>query len=111
MCIRDRAQGEGALSLPICAKIEEDIADMSAEDKALFLGELGLEESGLDRLIKVCYELLGLISYPVSYTHLDVYKRQLVEAVKHLLQLFFGDPLAAVSHRGEGCLLYTSRCV
>ena len=57
------AQGEGALSLPICAKIEEDIADMSAEDKALFLGELGLEESGLDRLIKVCYELLGLISY------------------------------------------------
>ena len=63
------AAAEGSLVLPICAKIEEDIADMSKEDKQLFLDELGLESSGLDRLIQKGYE-------PVSYTHLDVYKRQ-----------------------------------
>ena len=64
MCIRDRvceiAAAEGSLVLPICAKIEEDIADMSKEDKQLFLDELGLESSGLDRLIQKGYELLGL---------------------------------------------------
>jgi len=57
------AAAEGSLVLPICAKIEEDIADMSKEDKQLFLDELGLESSGLDRLIQKGYELLGLISY------------------------------------------------
>ena len=57
------AKEEGAGVLPICAKIEADIADMSAEDKAMFLSELGLTESGLDRLIRECYTLLGLISY------------------------------------------------
>lgn len=57
------AEAEGSLVLPICAKIEEDIADMSKEDKQLFLDELGLESSGLDRLIQKGYELLGLISY------------------------------------------------
>ena len=44
-------------------RIEEEIADMSAEDKLLFLEEMGLHESGLDRLIKKSYALLGLISY------------------------------------------------
>lgn len=57
------AEAEGSLVLPICAKIEEEIADMSREDKQLFLDELGLESSGLDRLIQKGYELLGLISY------------------------------------------------
>ena len=57
------AAAEGSLVLPICAKIEEDIADMSKEDKQLFLDELGLESSGLDRLIQKGYELLALISY------------------------------------------------
>ncbi len=57
------AQAEGSLVLPICAKIEEEIADMSREDKQLFLDELGLASSGLDRLIQKGYELLGLISY------------------------------------------------
>ena len=47
----------------LAQKIEEDIADMSKEDKQLFLDELGLESSGLDRLIQKGYELLGLISY------------------------------------------------
>ena len=40
-----------------------DIVDMDKEEKELFLSDLGLEESGLDRLIKECYSLLGLISY------------------------------------------------
>ncbi len=61
--LQQLAAAENALTLPICAKIEEDISDMSAEDKEMFLGELGLTESGLDRLIRASYSLLGLISY------------------------------------------------
>ena len=57
------ADAEGAMVLPTCAKLEEDIAGMDAEEKEMFLSELGLHESGLDRLIKVCYDLLGLMSY------------------------------------------------
>jgi len=47
----------------ICAKIEEEIAQLDDEEKAEFLKELGLSESGLDRLIKASYRLLGLISF------------------------------------------------
>lgn len=43
--------------------MEAEIADMDSEEKALFLSELGLENSGLDRLIQASYRLLGLISY------------------------------------------------
>lgn len=57
------AAAEGAEVLPICAQMEADIADMDAEEKALFLSELGLTHSGLDRLIQKSYHLLGLISY------------------------------------------------
>ncbi len=57
------AQEEGALVLPICAKIEQEIAQLPHEDKAMFLEELGLAQSGLDRLIQCSYDLLGLISY------------------------------------------------
>lgn len=57
------AQTEHAAVFPICAKIEEEISDMSVEDKQMFLSELNLEESGLDRIIKASYSLLGLISY------------------------------------------------
>jgi GTP-binding protein YchF len=57
------AKEENAIVIPVCAKIEEEIADMSQDDKVLFLEELGLKESGLDRLIKASYSLLGLISY------------------------------------------------
>lgn len=57
------AQEEGALVLPICAKIEEEIASLDEEEKQMFLSELGIDSSGLDRLIKVCYDLLGLMSY------------------------------------------------
>lgn len=61
--VEEIAASEHAEVLPICAKIEEEITDMSPEDKLLFLEEMGLHESGLDRLIKKSYDLLGLISY------------------------------------------------
>ncbi len=57
------AKDEKAQVIAICAKVEEDITELEQEEKALFLSELGLEASGLDRLIKSSYELLGLISY------------------------------------------------
>ena len=57
------AAAEGAEVLPICAQLEADIADMDAEEKAMFLSELGPSHSGLDRLIQKSYHLLGLISY------------------------------------------------
>ena len=57
------AKKENAGVLPICAQIEADIAGMDPEEKALFLSDMGLQESGLDRLINACYSLLGLISY------------------------------------------------
>lgn len=49
--------------LPICARTEQEIGELDEEDKAMFLEELGLHESGLDRLIKCSYALLGLISF------------------------------------------------
>ncbi|MBP0989797.1 MAG: redox-regulated ATPase YchF [Oscillospiraceae bacterium] len=61
--VEERAKEEGAGTLPVCAKFEEEIADMTAEDKVMFLQEIGLEQSGLDRLVKECYSLLGLISF------------------------------------------------
>ena len=61
--VKKIAQEEHAAVLPICAQMEAEISDMSAEDKEMFLGELGLKESGLNRIIKEGYSLLGLISY------------------------------------------------
>lgn len=57
------AASEGAKVLPICAKIEEEMAELDEEDKMLFLEEMGLAESGLDRMIRTSYDLLGLISF------------------------------------------------
>lgn len=57
------ASAEGSLVLPISARTEQEIAEMPEEDRGLFLAEMGLEESGLDRLIKCSYSLLGLISF------------------------------------------------
>ena len=59
----DIAKTENSAVLPICAQLEAEISDMNDEDKAMFLSELGLEVSGLDRIIKEGYALLGLISY------------------------------------------------
>ena len=50
----------------ICAEIEQEIAELDDDEKALFLEELGMKESGLDKLIKASYSLLGLISYLTS---------------------------------------------
>ena len=57
------AKAEGSAVLPICAQIEAEISDMDADDKKMFLADLGLETSGLDRIIKEGYSLLGLISF------------------------------------------------
>ena len=57
------ANQEGNEVLPICAKLEQDIAELEGEDRQMFLDELGIAESGLDRLIKCSYSLLGLISF------------------------------------------------
>ena len=61
--VAEIAAAEGAQVLPICAKVEEEMAELEQEDKLMFLEELGLQESGLDRMIKCSYELLGLISF------------------------------------------------
>ena len=61
--VKEIADSENAAVLPICAEIEAEISGMEPEEKELFLSEMGLEQSGLDRLINACYELLGLISY------------------------------------------------
>ena len=61
--VAEIAKREKAEILPICAALEEQLADMPDEEKAMFLEDLGLERSGLDRMIKSCYSLLGLISY------------------------------------------------
>ena len=61
--VAEIAASESSGVLSICAKIEEEISDMSNEDKLMFLNDIGLSESGLDRLIKESYSLLGLISF------------------------------------------------
>ena len=61
--VKALAEKEGAQVLPICAKLEQDIAELEGDEKQMFLEELGVEESGLDRLIKCSYSLLGLISF------------------------------------------------
>lgn len=61
--VNEIAKEENSIVLPICAQIEAEIVGMSKEEKELFLKDMGLNESGLDRLINACYSLLGLISY------------------------------------------------
>ncbi|MEO8417693.1 MAG: redox-regulated ATPase YchF [Methylophilaceae bacterium] len=61
--IEELGRKEHAPVVAICAKIESEIADLEDEDKTLFLSELGLEEPGLDRVIRAAYTLLGLQTY------------------------------------------------
>ena len=61
--VRKFAAEAGSEVFVICAQIEQEIAELDDEEKAMFLEELGLSESGLDKLIKASYKLLGLISY------------------------------------------------
>ncbi|MCI8423260.1 MAG: redox-regulated ATPase YchF [Lawsonibacter sp.] len=65
-CVEKRAREQGAQVIPVCAKLEAEIAQLDAEEKQMFLDDLGVAESGLDRLVKACYTLLGLISYLTS---------------------------------------------
>lgn len=64
--VRKNAAEEGCEVFVICAQIEQEIAELDDEEKAMFLEELGLKESGLEKLIKASYSLLGLISYLTS---------------------------------------------
>lgn len=61
--VKEAADAEGAEVIPVCAGIEAEIAELDPEEKEMFLADIGIEESGLDRLIKASYALLGYISY------------------------------------------------
>jgi GTP-binding protein YchF len=61
--VRSYAGGEPAPVVPVCAKIEAEIADLPEEDKALFLHDMGMQEPGLARVIRAGYALLGLRTY------------------------------------------------
>jgi len=61
--VRELAKAAGEEVFVVCAKIEEEIASLDPEEKEMFLEEMGIEGTGLDRLIAASYSLLGLISY------------------------------------------------
>ena len=61
--VREIAASEGAEAVVICAEIEAEVAELDDEERTMFLEELGIEESGLDKLIKASYSLLNLISF------------------------------------------------
>ncbi len=61
--VSERAAQEGAQCIPVCAQLEAEIAQLDGEEKAMFLEDLGIEQSGLDRLVGASYTLLGLISF------------------------------------------------
>ena len=61
--VRDFSKQESSEAFVICAQIEQEIAELEDDEKKMFLEDLGLKESGLEKLIKASYRLLGLISY------------------------------------------------
>lgn len=61
--VKEYAEKEGCEVFVVCAQIEQEIAELDDNEKKMFLEDLGLEESGLEKLIKASYSLLGLISY------------------------------------------------
>lgn len=61
--VREYAQETGSGVFVICAQIEEEISELEEDEKAMFLEDLGLKESGLEKLIRASYDLLGLMSY------------------------------------------------
>lgn len=61
--VKEIAESENSAVVPICAELEAQISEMEESEKLDFLKDIGLEQSGLDRLISACYKLLGLISY------------------------------------------------
>ena len=61
--VREYAKGEQSEVFVVCAEIEAEISELDDDEKKMFLEDLGLKESGLEKLIKASYKLLGLISY------------------------------------------------
>lgn len=61
--VRRYAEAEGNMVIPVCAKLEEEIAQLSPNERGEFLASLGLKESGLQRLIKSSFDMLGLITF------------------------------------------------
>ena len=61
--VRELAAAENSEVFVICAQIEQEISELEEDEKAMFLEDLGLKESGLEKLVKASYSLLGLISY------------------------------------------------
>lgn len=57
------AKAENSEVIALCVKLEEELSELDDEDRAMFMEELGMTESGLDKLVKKCYSLLGLISF------------------------------------------------
>jgi len=61
--VREMAKEEGSMVFAVSAKLEEELSELDDEEKAMFLADLGVESSGLDKLVAASYDLLGLISY------------------------------------------------
>ena len=61
--VKEFAKAEGAEVIALCARLEEELSELEDEDKEMMMQDYGIEESGLDKLIKASYSLLGLISY------------------------------------------------
>lgn len=64
--VKEYAAKEGAEVIALCAKLEEDLSELDDEDKLALMADYGIEESGLDKLVKASYSLLGLISFLTS---------------------------------------------
>lgn len=76
-----QAEKEGAGALTICAKVEEELSELTDEEKASFIEELGIGQSGLDKLVQESYSLLGLISFLTAGTD-EVRAWTIVEGTK-----------------------------
>ena len=61
--VREHAKGENAEVITVCAKIEEDLCELPVEERQMFLNDLGIKDSGLNKLIKATYKLLGLSTF------------------------------------------------
>ena len=61
--VEDYAKKEGSEVIALCVKLEEELSELEDDERVMFMEELGIKESGLDRLVKKCYSLLGLISF------------------------------------------------
>lgn len=61
--VTEYAKNEGSEAVALCVKLEEELSELPDDEKEMFMEELGIKESGLDKLVKKCYSLLGLISF------------------------------------------------